>query len=62
MTSIFGSRYLCESAYSNMSFIKSRHCSSLTNDSVLSLLRLAIREMQVDIQLVADIEHPQYSH
>jgi hypothetical protein len=63
MTSMFGSTYLCESAFSNVSFIRSRHRSSLTVVSLLSLFRLATTEIQVDIQrLVADNERPQCSH
>ena len=55
---MFGSTCLCKSAFSNMSFIKSRHRSSL-----LKLLRLATTEIQVDIQsFVADSERPQCSH
>jgi hypothetical protein len=50
MTSTFGSTHLCESAFSNMSFIKYHHHSSLTDDYLLSLLRLATTEIQVDIQ------------
>ena len=63
ITSMFGSTYLCESSFSNMSFIKSRYRSSLTDDSLLNLLRVATTEIQVDIQsLVADSECPQCSH
>jgi hypothetical protein len=61
-TSMFGSTYLCESAFSNMSFIKSRHRSSLMNDSLLSLLRPTTTEIQVDIKSsVTESERPQCS-
>ena len=63
MTSMFGTAYLCESASSTMIFIKPRHRSSLKNDSLLNLLRLARKEIQMDIQsFVADSERPPCSH
>jgi hypothetical protein len=63
MTSMFGTAYLCESASSTMIFIKSRHRSSLKNNSLLNLLRLARKEIQMDIQsFVADSERPPSSH
>ena len=63
MTSMFGSTYLCGSSFSNVSFIRSRHRSSLMADSLLSLLRLDTTEIQVDTQsLVADSKCPQCSY
>jgi hypothetical protein len=45
-----------------MSFIKSRNRSSLTDDSLLNLLRFAATEIQVDIQsLVTDSECPVFT-
>ena len=62
-TSMFGSTHLCESAFSNISFIKSHHCGSLMDDSLLSRLRCVTTEIQVDIQSsVADSKRPQCSH
>jgi hypothetical protein len=37
--SMFSSTYLCESTFSNMSFIRSRHRSSVTDDSLLNLFK-----------------------
>jgi hypothetical protein len=60
---MFGSTYLCESAVSNMTFIKSRYRSSLADGSLQHLVRLATTGIEVDIPaLVRDADHPQVSH
>lgn len=62
-TSMFGSTYLCESAFSAMKFIKNRHRSSLSDSSLLDLLRLATTNIDVDIPaLVKKADRPQFSH
>jgi hypothetical protein len=59
---MFGIMDLCESAFYNMSFIKSCHRSSRRDDSLLNLLRLATMEIQVEIQsLLAVSERHQCS-
>ena len=63
ITSTFGNTCLCENAFSNMSFMKSRHLNSLTDDSLLNLLILYTTKIQVDIQSsVADSGRSQCSH
>jgi hypothetical protein len=64
MTSVlFLSTYLCESAFSNMKFIKSRYRSSLDDGSLQHLMRLAMMGIEVDIPaLVRDADHPRVSH
>jgi hypothetical protein len=63
MTSVFGSTYLCESAFSNMTFIKSRYRSSLADGSLQHLVRLAMTGIEVDIPaLLREADHPQVSH
>jgi hypothetical protein len=44
ITSMFGSTYLCESAFSDMTLIKSRYRSSLADGSLQHLVRLLRRE------------------
>jgi hypothetical protein len=59
MTSMFGSTYLCKSAFSNMTFMKSRYGSSLADGSLQHLVRLATTGIEVDIPaLVSDVDHP----
>ncbi|XP_057190131.1 general transcription factor II-I repeat domain-containing protein 2-like [Triplophysa rosa] len=41
LTALFGSTYLCESAFSHMKIIKSKHRSTMTNDNLEACLRLA---------------------
>jgi hypothetical protein len=62
MSSMFGSTYLCESTFSNMKFIKSHYCCSLTDES-LHFLRLGTTNITVDIPvLVKESDNPQSSH
>ncbi len=42
LTALFGSTYLCESAFSQMKIIKSKHRSTITNDNLEACLRLGI--------------------
>ncbi|CAH0399764.1 unnamed protein product [Chilo suppressalis] len=42
LTTMFGSTYLCESAFSEMKIIKSKYRIQLTDDHMSSCLRLAI--------------------
>lgn len=42
ITAFFGSTYLCESAFSQMKIIKSRYRTRLTDEHLISCLRLAI--------------------
>lgn len=63
ITSMFGSTYLCESAFSTMNFVKNRYRSGLSDSSLLHLLRLAITNIEVDIPtLVKKAGCPQLSH
>jgi hypothetical protein len=61
--SMFGSTYLCESVFSNMKFIKSRYCCSLTGESLQYFLRLGTTNTTVDKPvLVKESDNPQCSH
>lgn len=63
MTSIFGTTYLCESVFSTMKLVKNRYRSSLTDSSLLHLLRLATTGIDVDISaLVNTSNRPHLSH
>lgn len=42
LTSFFGSTYLCESTFSNMNAIKTKHRSRLTDSHLTSCLRIAV--------------------
>jgi len=42
LLTIFGSTYICESAFSTLTFIKSKHRSTLTDSHTTNLLRTAL--------------------
>lgn len=48
VTCLFGSTYLCESAFSNMNFIKNKHRTRLTDAHVQDSLRLAVSNYSPD--------------
>lgn len=61
--SMFSSSYQCESSFSVMRNIKSKYRSSLTDESLRSLLRIATSNISVDIpSLVDKMINPQCSH
>lgn len=63
ITSMFGSTYLCESAFSGLKFTKNLNRSHLTDSSLLHLLRLSTIGLEVDIRsLVVAADRPQFSH
>lgn len=49
MSSMMGSTYLCESAFSTMKLIKSKYRSSLSDSSLLNAMRLATTTIEIDI-------------
>jgi hypothetical protein len=60
---MFGSTYLCERTFSNMTFIKPRYRCSLTDESLQHVLRLGTTNITVDIVvLVKESDNPQCSH
>jgi hypothetical protein len=62
ISSMLGSTYLCESAFSNMKFIKSHYRCSLTDES-LHFLTLGITDITVNIPaIVKESNDPQCSH
>lgn len=61
--SMFGSTYLCESAFSTMKMVKNRFRTRLEDSSLLHLLRLATTGMDIDIPaLVSAADRPHLSH
>ncbi|XP_056639741.1 general transcription factor II-I repeat domain-containing protein 2A-like [Diorhabda sublineata] len=63
ITSMFGSTYRCESAFSSMKYIKNHNRSNLTDSSLRRLMRLSTTELEVDISsLVDEADRPQSSH
>ncbi|XP_060799461.1 zinc finger BED domain-containing protein 5-like [Neoarius graeffei] len=53
MTSLFGSTYLCESAFSHMKIIKSKYRTTLTDDHLAACLRLALNSYCPDYEKLA---------
>ncbi|CAL9685305.1 unnamed protein product [Knipowitschia caucasica] len=53
LTSLFGSTYLCESAFSHMKIIKSKYRSTMTDDHLATCLRLATTSYTPDYEKLA---------
>ena len=63
MTSMLGSMYMCESAFSTLNGIKNKYRTRLSESSLLHLMRLATTDFRIDISaLVNEAERPQASH
>lgn len=54
LTALFGSTYLCESAFSHMKIIKSKYRSTMTDDHLEVCLRLAVSSYCPDYASLAD--------
>ena len=50
---IFGSTYVCESVFSTLNYVKSKHRSVLTDTHVKELLRGATTEYKPDLKKIA---------
>ena len=60
---LFGSTYICEQTFSVMKFNKSRYRSSLTDDHLSAVLRIATSDIQPDFDtLVKDQKRLDFSH
>ncbi|XP_023211103.1 general transcription factor II-I repeat domain-containing protein 2B-like [Centruroides sculpturatus] len=63
IVSMFGSTYICEHAYSDMKYIKSKYRNSLKDSTLEDIIRLATTNIDVDIKdIVAKQLRPQCSH
>lgn len=62
LTALFGSTYLCESAFSHMKIIKSKYRSTMTDDHLAVCLRLALSSYCPDYERLASSSQCQKSH
>uniref|UniRef100_A0A8C9ZDY1 SPIN-DOC-like zinc-finger domain-containing protein n=1 Tax=Sander lucioperca TaxID=283035 RepID=A0A8C9ZDY1_SANLU len=60
--SIFGSTYVCEQVFSNMNFIKSKHRTRLTDDSLRSCVKMKVTAYSPDVQTLCAEVQEQKSH
>ncbi|KAK0146754.1 hypothetical protein N1851_013961 [Merluccius polli] len=60
--SIFGSTYLCEQVFSSINIIKSKYRSRLTNQSLLSCLKMKVTSYSPDIGKICSELQKQNSH
>ena len=59
---MFGSTYICESAFSNMKFIKNPHRSRLTDEHMDAILRIALSSFDPRFSLLVSNLQSQPSH
>ncbi len=59
---LFGSTYLCESAFSNMNFIKNKHRTRLTDSHLQESLRVAVSNYTPEYSKLVDKLECQVSH
>ncbi|XP_032406666.1 general transcription factor II-I repeat domain-containing protein 2-like [Xiphophorus hellerii] len=62
LLSMFSSTYVCESLFSTLKHVKSKHRSVLTDTHVKELLRVATTEYQPDLQRITRNKRCQKSH
>ncbi|CAL9696484.1 unnamed protein product [Knipowitschia caucasica] len=60
--SMFGSTYVCESLFSTLKHVKSKHRSVLTDTHVKELLRVATTEYKPDLKRIVQDKECQKSH
>lgn len=60
--SMFGSTYVCESVFSTLKHVKSKHRSVLTDTHVKELLRVATTEYKPDLRRIVQDKECQKSH
>lgn len=59
---LFGSTYLCESAFSDMNFIKNRHRTRLTDGHLEDSIRVTVSGYTPDYRALVDVMQCQASH
>ncbi|KAK1890479.1 General transcription factor II-I repeat domain containing protein 2A [Dissostichus eleginoides] len=62
LLSMFGSTYVCESVFSTLKHVKSKHRSVLTDTHVRELLRVATTECKPDLRGIVQSKECQKSH
>ncbi len=62
MLSMFGSTYVCESVFSTLKHVKSKHRSVLTDTHVKELLRVATTDYKPDLKRIVQGKECQKSH
>lgn len=62
LLSMFGSTYICESLFSTLKLVKSKHRSVLTDTHVKELLRVATTEYKPDLKKIVETKECQVSH
>ncbi|KAK0141205.1 SCAN domain-containing protein 3 [Merluccius polli] len=62
LLSMFGSTYVCESLFSTLELVKSKHRSALTDTHVKELLRVATTEYEPDLRKITEGKDCQKSH
>lgn len=62
VTSMFGSTYICECAFSTMKSLKSKQRNKLSQEALKSTLRIVTTEMEADIPALVDMHTAQSSH
>ncbi|KAF4071178.1 hypothetical protein AMELA_G00282000 [Ameiurus melas] len=60
--SIFGSTYVCKQVFSNMNFIKNKHHTRLTDDSLQSCVKMKVTAYSPDVQMLCAEVQEQKSH
>ncbi|XP_069460653.1 general transcription factor II-I repeat domain-containing protein 2-like [Ambystoma mexicanum] len=60
--SIFGSTYVCEQVFSNMNYIKNKHRSRLTDDSLQACVKMKVTSYSPDVQTLSTEVQEQKSH
>ena len=60
--SMFGSTYVCESVFSTLKHVKSKHRSVLTDTCVKELLRVATTEYKPNLKTIVQDKECQESH
>ena len=59
---IFGTTYICESAFSNMNYIKNRYRSKLTNSHLNDIMRIALTTYTPNFPSIARSTRCHFSH
>ena len=62
LMSMFAATYVCESVFSTLKQVKSKHRSVLTDTHVKELLRVATTEYKPDLKRLVDNKDCQVSH